>query len=232
MNEERIWEKQEYESEKNYNFFKEFYLPLGSNRTVTEAFRNWKRVTKQKFEGVNTNSTWKRMARGEKVEHGQVVKIPNAYTWPERAAAYDDWVSSIKIENLEEARMDIENDEFRDYQKALALWTNAVESLEEKMIFEAQKAADRNVAFDPRDYVRSLTELIKQRDTLSILGRRARRMPTVISEDRLANVDPEKPLEIVWKEPAYKNDEIGEGQNIIHDFLRRKNAAKQSSTSE
>lgn len=227
MDEERIWEKQEYESEHAYSAFSNYFLQLpAANRTVTEAWRNYLRVNGRKNDRAPASSTWKRWSRGETVKDGKTLKL-NVPTWHERANAYDEYENKKHFSFMEEARLDIMEDEYRDYQKQLNVWTDIVDKLQQRIDFETKRAEEKSVAFDPRDFVRPLGELVKQRDTISILGRRARGMPTVISEDRLRNADDEKPLEIVWKEPEYKESEIGKGNDIITDYLRRKNASKQ-----
>lgn len=90
--ERKLWERQPWETATDFRYFK-FYLEQEPPRYVEEAFRESKRKKGQKV-AANSRApgVWQRRSCALDLHD---LKIPNAYTWKQRAEAWDDHLTAL-----------------------------------------------------------------------------------------------------------------------------------------
>lgn len=92
-----LWERQEYETDTAFDRFHKYYLAQDPPRSVEEAYRRWKHKSGRNRAG-KTPGSWTAWAwpKGENVK-----------SWPERAAAWDDHLASLRQAEWEARHMSV-----------------------------------------------------------------------------------------------------------------------------
>lgn len=213
MIQKQAWERQEWEGAASFRNFEKYYLTQPHPRSLPKAYHNYLMTEKGRDEkdakSRHVPGTWLQWSRGQNYKNETV-----GATWKERAELYDTHVFEIRKQVENEYKSVLTTRELKDYEKELDIWDNLADGLEAKIDADMKKAEDNFAVFDPRPFIRPMSELVKLRDDITKLGRRALNMPMEIREDRLANAKENEPFEMIWSEPFDEED----GGKIVEQF--------------
>lgn len=221
----KIWEKQDYETDYQYGCFQVF-LACPTPRDLEKAHSTFHMQkhgkTPEEVKHLNLPKTWKYWSVGKDSYNN---KIKNAFSWYERASEYDNYIASES--GIEDARNrdELVTKEQEDFKSMVDAWT---------VIFEQFKSTAQKTknSSDISQKVRQLKDLISMREDISDLGRKAYRLPTKIED-----IPDSTPFQVVYDEgmgaihgnvpiEELDEDEIGEGFDELKEAYEKDNNNK------
>lgn len=153
-----VWDKQPWETELQFHYFKQYYLNQKGQRTVKKAYRDYmmleNKVAKEDLKN-NLPGYWQNMSRG-KGSRGE--DIPGSMSWAQRASAYDYQETAKRNEVRRELMEATKQKQFDDYETLLETWQILSETLRDKLLKERN-----NERFDPRIYMKDFKTLAETR---------------------------------------------------------------------
>lgn len=134
-----LWERQPWDTNASYQAFKDYYLPENEPGRLIKAYRQyWQETGREKgTKGARKNSTvhvdsreptavpgrWSAWSRGCD-SNGK--PIPNAYTWAQRAAAFDAHIAHLELQKLAKAKAKSKEARLRTIEGAFSQATIAI----------------------------------------------------------------------------------------------------------
>jgi hypothetical protein len=216
---EKIWEKQEYETDLSYRHFQKYYLLQTAPRTLTKAYRGYLvekgKKTEEEAKGIFASSSWQKWYAA-KSSGGE--KLEGSYTWKQRADAYDEFVFMIKEKDFIDARQKLVKGEMADGDSQMELWTEIFDSFALHVRRQKQKQEQDGFVYDPSKVVNKAQQIWKWRDEIAAFKRRSLGLPLVV-KDKQKEVDKDKAVSVKWDEPLDKNEEIGVGGDELDDKI-------------
>lgn len=97
----KLWEKQPWETVTAFDRFVTFYLSQTPPRSVDRAYNTY-RERKGAKPASRASGTWRHWSTG-RTANGEI--ISGAYSWPERAAAFDQHKAELSLVELEQDRI-------------------------------------------------------------------------------------------------------------------------------
>ncbi len=134
-----LWARQPWDSDASFARFHEYYLPQESPRSLNEAYRRYLADRRGPDKGQTkarekeAPGGWRRWFRGQ---NGKGQPIPDAKTWEQRAAAYDDYLAEIDRAKWEQRHRDLRE---QDWQAGADLRALAGQILEQTPQFLTTK---------------------------------------------------------------------------------------------
>lgn len=153
------WDKQPYETDLQFEYFKNYYLSQRNPRTVRQAYRLYlihegKLQPNDEFKGTMPGY-WQNMSRGD---GSRAEKIPGSMSWAVRATAFDNHETNKRNEVRRELAEATKQKQFDDYETILDTWQILAESLRDKLLKES-----KSEKFDPRIYIKDFKTLTETR---------------------------------------------------------------------
>lgn len=152
----RPWARQEGEDSKWYSRFFRYYLPQGPERTLEEAWRQWKAAESPTSTAKRPNSYWYESARRD--------------DWVRRAEAYDAHERELQLERQRQEREDMRE---RHLNLIRGLQTAATKRLKEIMEKDWETLSPTEVRLLIRDTInlerqaRGLPDLVLEALTMT-----------------------------------------------------------------
>jgi hypothetical protein len=176
-----VWERQAYETPSMWAYFR-LYLDQDSPRSINAAYRTFVRIKRGEERArqiKNAPGSWRSIAAG-KTRSGQA--IDGAFTWQERAAAYEDYLADQERRKWAARRQELKEREWETASKLL-------EKAEQMLLFPVmvQEVEGENTLIFPAKW--SMRDI----PTIVQAGSKIARLAADMSTENLA---------IDWREEA------------------------------
>lgn len=213
--ENKIWEKQDYETAISFSHFQKYYLLQPSPRTITKAYRQFQvergRKTPKQIKKLNASGAWNDWANGRDNDSN---KIDGSKTWAERADAYDKSLFYLKQKDYEEARSNLLKNEVKDVEAQLKLWEEISMSFALHVKGQKEEAELNDNTFNPAQFINKGKEIWKWREDIAVFQRRSFKMPSVIKQQPEDDKEDEV-AKIEWEEPKWNKNDVGVGKEEL-----------------
>ncbi len=104
-----LWERQKWDTQASFKAFHKFYLSQDAPRTVNRGYQDHQKSIGKKQVKKNAPGRWRNWSNGLTLK-GK--KIRGAYTWLDRANAYDDYQAWLDRDVWEKRRAELREKEY------------------------------------------------------------------------------------------------------------------------